>query len=231
MFIAHKLSDAHRWFVMKRFWLILATALGLATQAVPASAGVQYTLNCTTVACTGAGSGNYGSVTLTDIGGGSINVSVSLSSGYQFGANNTNALLWNGLTADTLVVSNVTSGFGPIGNNANASYAASPFTTATQLFDYKIQRSNSSGAPTALSFDVSKTGGLTLANFATGNDGGVYYFASQIRTTSSSTLFYVAANQAGIAVPEPGTLTMSIAGLMGLVGFAMLQRRRKLARI
>jgi LPXTG-motif cell wall-anchored protein len=30
-----------------------------------------------------------------------------------------------------------------------------------------------------------------------------------------------------IKVPEPGTVTMSIAGLMGLVGFAVLQRRRK----
>jgi MYXO-CTERM domain-containing protein len=211
---------------MKRVWLILVAFLGLALQAAPASAAIQYTLNCTTVACTGAGSGNYGTVTLTDIGSGSIHVDVSLESGYRFGANNTDALLWNGLTNDILSVSNLTSGFGPTGSNANGSYAASPFTTASTTFDYRLQRSNSSGAPTALSFDVTKTGGLTLANFATGNDGGVYYFASQIRTIDNTTLFYVASNQAGVQVPEPGTLTLSIAGLAGLAGLVLLRRRR-----
>jgi len=211
---------------MKRFWLFLATFLGLAIMAVPASAAMQYTLNCTTVACSGGGSGNYGTVTLTD-NSGVIHVNVALASGYQFGANNTAALLWNGLTNDTLVVSNLTSGFGSTGSNANGSYTAGTPFNASGAFDYKILRSNSAGSPAALSFDVTKTGGLTLANFATVNDGGVYYFATQIRTTSSATLFYVASNLAGVKVPEPGTITMSIAGLMGLVGFAVLQRRRK----
>lgn len=218
---------------MKRFWLILATSMGLAAMAVPASAAVQYTLNCNGVATC---SGNYGTVSLTQsgaVGSESIHVVVSLASGFTFDANNTHSLLWNGLTNDTLTVTNLTgnaSAFGVVAGGANGAIAASPFTTSTQLFDYAIDRSNNSGSPTSLSFDVTKTGGLTLANFATGNDGGVYFFASAIHQNSNNTNFFVASNQAGITVPEPGTVTMSIAGLMGLVGFAMLQRRRKLAR-
>jgi hypothetical protein len=219
---------------MKRFWPILATVLGLAIQAVPASAAVQYTLNCNAVATC---SGNYGTVTLTQSGAPgsqSVHVVLSLASGFTFGGNNTHSLLWNGLTNDTLTVTNLAgnaSAFNVVGSGANGSYAASPFTTATQLFDYEIDRSNSSGSPTSLSFDVTKTGGLTLANFATGNDGGVYFFASYIHQNSNNTNFFVAANQAGITVPEPGTWTRSIAGLMGVAGLVMLQRRRKLARI
>jgi hypothetical protein len=214
---------------MRRFWLILTAFLGLALQAVPASAAVQYTLNCNAVATC---SGNYGTVTLTQSGAAgseSIHVDLTLASGFQFAANNTHSLLWNGLTNDTLTVTNLVgnaSAFNVVAGGANGAYAASPFTTATQLFDYEIDRSNNSGSPTALNFDVTKTGGLTLANFATGNDGGVYYFAAQIRTIASSTAFFVAANQAGIQVPEPGTLTLSIAGLAGLAGMALLRRRR-----
>ena len=145
---------------MKRFWLILATFLGLAIQAVPASAAFQYTLNCSTLACTGAGAGNYGTVTLTQsgaVGSESVHVVVALASGITFGANNTHSLLWNGLTNDTLTVTNLTgnaSAFNVVASGANGGYAASPFTTASaQLFDYEIDRSNNSGSPTSLSFD------------------------------------------------------------------------------
>jgi MYXO-CTERM domain-containing protein len=41
----------------------------------------------------------------------------------------------------------------------------------------------------------------------------------------------VASNTAGVKVPEPGTWTLSIAGMAGLAGLVMLQRRRKWARV
>jgi hypothetical protein len=213
---------------MKRFWLILAAMMGLAVTAMPASAAVQYTLNCSTAACTGAGGSiNYGTVTLTQLGSGSsasVNVSVSLSAGYQFGGNNTDALLWNGLTNDTLGRINVTSGFDS-GNIANGSFEASVFTSGSNNeFDYVIQRSNNSGAPTSLSFDVTRTGGLTIANFQTDNDGNGFFFASEIRTLASSTMFYVASNK---VIPEPATWALFVAAMAGLT---VLYRRRKLAR-
>ena len=216
---------------MKRFWFILAAFLGLAVQAVPASADIVYTLKCSTVAC--GGSTTYGTVTLsTPVNLTSVHVSVQLTSNYQFGGNNTDSFLWNGLTNDTLVVSNVTGGGFDSGNITNGDHEASVFTSGSNNeFDYLIQRSNNMGAPTSLSFDVTKSGGLTLANFATDNDGAGFFFAAQIRTTSSNDLFYVASNTVGVKVPEPGTWTLSIAGMAGLAGLVMLGRRRKWARV
>jgi hypothetical protein len=213
---------------MKRSWLILAAFLGLAIQAAPASAAVTYSLSCTTILCTGPGTGTYGTVTLTQSGASGsekVNVSVVLASGYQFGSNNTHALLWNGLTNDTLSVSNYSSNassFGVLSSGANGSYAASPFTGSSNNFDYAVDRANNSGSPTSLSFDVTKSGGLTLANFATDNDGGGFFFAAFIHKNSTDTNFYVASNQ----VPEPGTLMLSVPALAALAGLAVLRRRR-----
>ena len=219
---------------MKRFWLILAAMLGLAVSAMPASAAIQYTLNCSgNAANCGAGNNNFnfGTVTLSDNGGGSVDVTVQLASGYRFGGNGVDSLYWNTSASGNQTLSNVTSGFGPTGSQANSSYAAgSYFSTGSTNFDFMVERSNNSGAPTLLSFDVTRTGGLTLADFATGNDGGAFYFAAQIRTTDNTTLFWVASNKAGVDIPEPATMTMSIAALASLMGLAMLQRRRKLAR-
>ena len=73
---------------MKRVWFILAAFLGLAVSALPASAAIQYSLSCSTAACTAAGGSiNYGTVTLTPSGSGSsakVTVSVSLAAGYRF---------------------------------------------------------------------------------------------------------------------------------------------------
>jgi hypothetical protein len=211
---------------MKRLGLILAALMGLAVQVVPASAAVQYTLDCTTVACTGGGFGNYGTVTLTQsgaVGAETIHVTVALVSGYQFGTKDTNSLLWNGTgNTDTLTVTGMTSdasAFAIQGSGANGTYIpASPF-NATGAFDYAINRTNNGGTPTTLSFDVTKSGGLTLLNFATGNDGGAFFFGSVIRATASGDNFFVASN-----VPEPQTWLMFFAGLAVL---PVLQFRRK----
>lgn len=224
---------------MKRVWFILAALMGLAVSALPASAAVQYTLNCSTAACTGAGGSiNYGTVTLTESGSGAsakVNVSVSLSAGYRFGGSNgTPALYFNGATNDTLAMSAFSSvgggSFGAVASGANGSLTASPFSTNTQIlcfistcFDYGTQRTNSSGTPTGLSFDVTKSGGLTIANF-TDNDGGGFFFAADIRTLASSTMFWVASNK---TVPEPATWALFFAAMAGLT---VLYRRRRLAR-
>ena len=220
---------------MKRFWLILAAMMGLAASALPASAAVVYTLNCTTVACTGGGFGNYGTVTLTQsgaVGAEKVNVSVSLASGYRFGSNGNPALYFNGATNDTLTMSAFSSvgggNFGATASGANGSRNASPFSTdilgfcISTCWDYGTQRTNNSGTPTGFSFDVIKAGGLTLANF-TDNDGGGFFFAADIRTLASSTLFWVAAK----GIPEPATWALFFAAMAGLT---VLYRRRKLAR-
>src|SRR5690349_18773760 len=84
MFIARKLADTHRWFVMKRLWLILATFMGLAATALPASADIQWTLSCSDTPCTGSNANhNFGTVVAKQIGTGSsayVEVTITLAS-------------------------------------------------------------------------------------------------------------------------------------------------------
>src|SRR5689334_12997915 len=97
---------------MKRIGLILAAILGLAVQAVPASAAIQYTLNCSGNAANcnaGNNNFNFGTVTLSDLGGGNVNVSVVLASGFRFGGNNDDTFYWNTLASGNQTLSNVTS--------------------------------------------------------------------------------------------------------------------------
>ncbi len=216
---------------MKRFWLILFAMLGLAVQAVPASAAIQtFYLNCNTNACATT-STLYGTVTLTESGSGGsakVTVSVSLQPNYTFsGSNNVSSFLYNSGAA-TVTMSNFVGGNFNATSNTNGAIVASPFSTSVQAlcflstcFDYGVQKSNSSSQPASLAFDVTKSGGMTIADFQD-NDGGGYYFAAQIRTVASSTLFWVAAK-----APEPATWAMFFAALAGLT---VLYRRRKLAR-
>jgi len=66
-----------------------------------------------------------------------------------------------------------------------------------------------------------------LGDFTT-TDGK--YFAVDIYNTATAKTFVVTASGPGVAVPEPGTWTMAIAGLAGLTGLTALRRRRKPAR-
>lgn len=221
---------------MKRFWLILAAMLGLAATAIPASADVQYTLNCSgNAANCGAGNNNFnfGTVTLSTPSAGNVHVVVQLASGYSFGnTNNQDSFYWNtnlsgSGSAETL--SNLTSTFDSNGAQSNGSYNAGSYFN-TGGFDFFVERDNNNVLPTSLSFDVTRSGGLTLANFAStnGDGAGVYYFAAQIRTTASSTMFWVASNKAGVNIPEPATWALFFAAMAGLT---VLYRRRKQALV
>lgn len=236
---------------MKRFWLILAAMLGLAASAVPASAAVVYTLNCTNAACSST-STTFGTVTLNQtgaVGSEHVTISVSLASTYYF--NTSYALLWNfnsgdaATPAETIVKQGGNQGNFTVQNSggANGEFAFSPFTThasscsganSPSCFDYAVKHnSNPSifGADQTLSLDVTKSGGLTLGNF-TANTLGFAFAASVTRCTSlvfnipscvNSQTFTVAAK----AIPEPATWALFFAALAGLT---LLYRRRKLAR-
>ena len=68
--------------IMKQFWLILSVFLGLASTAVPASADIQWTLNCSDTPCTGSNANNnFGTVVAKQIGTGSaayVEVTITL---------------------------------------------------------------------------------------------------------------------------------------------------------
>jgi hypothetical protein len=246
MLIAGNTADVRGWREMKRFWLALATLLGLAVQAMPASAAFTwtYTLNCQVgPTCTGSNATkDFGTVQLLQVGTGTnakIQVTVSLLNGWSFDNNNSSnnnyALAWSLNGNPDTTISNVTNHFVALnsGNN-NHTYAASPFTTGSSCslsscFDYAIKDTGSSSTnDKTLVFDVTKSNGLAISSILNPfiADSAGFYFAAYIHKGDTS--MFVGSN--ADPVPEPMTWTMSIAGLMGIAGFALLQNRRKLAK-
>jgi len=224
---------------MKRFWFVLAALLGLAVQAVPASADMVYTLNCNGAPCTGGAAGhNYGTVTLQTVSSTKVRVIVDLAApgaaaNEKFASSAAGyAIAWD-ITGDP-ALTNVTinsatpnaSHFSVQSFAAGGNYKASPFTSGANGNGFNYAIDHTSGTDTKLVFDVTLSTGLALGNFIKNPN---YFFAVDISISGNT--FNVAANQPGVKVPEPGTWTLSIAGMAGLAGLVMLQRRRKWARV
>lgn len=225
--------------IMRRLWFMLATFLGLVLQAVPASAGLTYTLNCSVNPCTGSSAtNNYGSVDLkTGVMAGHVTVTVTLAAGETFANLSSGyAILWDisGSPGLTITPTGSNAGHFAAQNGGNPSlYLATPFGhnnsnncngfNSSSCFDYAVSHNNAAAADNKLVLDVTSSTGLTLSNFVATSEG--FTFAAMIFQTGNSTPFYVASN--GMPVPEPQTWTMSLAGLAGLAGLAMLRRRRR----
>jgi hypothetical protein len=230
---------------MKRYLLILATFLGLALPAAPALADVQYTLRCDGSPCTGsAGNNNYGTVTLHQNGTGSsayVTVTVQLAQGVTFAGTGAGyAIAWSITGAPDLSSITVTSSnknnftvedYKPSVQGYDGRYKSSPFTggncgpTTASCFMYAIDYdiNGSQGNDSKLVFDVKKSGGLLLSNFAANSNG--YTFAVDIAYDCDT--FVVASKGDPKTVPEPATWALSLVSLTGLV---MIRRRRKEAK-
>lgn len=240
---------------MKQFWLILAVFLGLASTAVPASADIQWTLNCSDTPCTGSNAtNNFGTVVAKQIGTGSaayVEVTITLAStattkNLFLATGSHTGIDWNMSTAPN-AISGTPAGITIMGSNSSkftiqsypGSYADAPFSNGGN-FQYAITPTASKGSEAtenSIVFDLKRTGGLALTTGLFTPNGGGYYWAVDIGRSCSvgdngksncASTGVVAANSY-VQVPEPGTWTMSIAGLTGLMGLMML-RRRKLAR-
>ncbi len=227
---------------MKRFVLAMAVFLGAAVQAVPAAADVTYSLDCNTVTCSSPG--NYGSVTLHQLGSGStssVQVIVNLIPVMEnfSGTGAGFAINWNisGNPSLTTAIKALDSNSDPlptgaIYNTANFAiqdstvsgkhYKASPFGDKWMYaIDYSVNGGNSTN-DNYLIFDVTKSGGLVLSDFAATTSG--FFFAVDIFGGPCHPTCVVASNK----VPEPGTWMTLIAG-MGLL-LMLKQRRRKSIR-
>ena len=231
---------------MKRFWLILATLFGLGMTSVPAMADLQYTLD--QGGSVGPTPGNYGTVTLHQLGAGTVvdpyhvQVTVQLTAGNLFLTTGSHSgFTWNLLGAINPSSITITSGnaskFVIEPYAAPGSYGNSPFGN----FEYAISvkaTGGSGGSENLLVFDVKATGGLLLTNTLFSPNANGNFFAADIGTGcqkqsngkyACAKTGVVAANDPPTQTPEPGTWMLAIAGLTGLSGL-MLQRRRKLAR-
>ena len=212
---------------------IAFTALvGLCASAAPAAAGV-IVYNFDQDNCSGSGCGlpNYGSVTLTDILGGGVNVKIALLGG-------------SGLI-DTGALSGHTLTFGLAGSPSIAiaglpslwTYAGPASYTpggGFGTFNYVIN-CNAACAPNnpwtaGLDFDITTTS-ITTASFVDGGTAKDTYFVADISNPNGGSALTgrIGASYFGhgtTEVPEP--LTLSLFGA-GFAGIAAMRRRRKVA--
>lgn len=173
-------------------------------------------------------SGTVGTITLSSIAGG-VEIAVTMNSGFSLKLQDGNDVGFNSNTP--IIQSNIQNLSFTVGSGLYAGI----YSGATNLgsgnmdgfgaFDNTLTQLNcASGPPTcppptsadSLVFDVIKAG-LTLANLEVANDNGAM-FAVHFCTESGglcgpSTGF---ATNGGVTVPEPGTLSLFGAGLVGV---------------
>ena len=214
---------------MKRFGFVLAVLLGLAVQAVPASADLVYTLDVDSDFSTGH---DFGTVTLHQALGNTTTVTVTVQlntsiAGMGFANSSAGyAIAWdlNGGVPDLIAINPATPSPGSFAVATTSGsylgdYKGSPFTSGSNGngFNYAINYTGVTGAENNLVFDVTRSAGLVLGDFI-GNPN--YRFAVDIITTAGGTR--------NVAVPEPQTWALFF--FAGLIGLTVLQRCRRLAK-
>lgn len=256
MFVASYFVGFYKRRIMQRLWLILAAFLGLAAMTVPASADLQFTLACNSIAC-GAPT-NYGTVKLHQVDSTHVTVTVQLAAGVAFAGTGAGyAISWDlksssgcvaaacypgpalaSVTIDALTPN--PGNFNPPTTVAELSgvqnYKNSPFTggacgAGSDCYEYGIDYGPSGGGGTdqKLVFDITTNSAVLLTDFNSNPSG--FKFVSDISLNGGSGgTFVVGAKGDGVKVPEPETWMLFFAGLVGLTALNVLQRRRKLAR-
>jgi hypothetical protein len=196
----------------------LALAVGL---AAPAKADLIFPLDVDF--CTGGcGSAPFGTVTLHDVSTGDVHVHVALASGNEFVVTGAGHALSFGIVGDpSITIAGLTSGFARGPNNDKADGAGT--------FDYSVDCSVALGGcgkggskpnPGPLDFDV-LLAGLTSADFTI--DDKDLFFASDIISGTTGNTGVVGADGKKPPIPEPGTLAVFAAGLLG---YAVVRRRK-----
>jgi PEP-CTERM motif-containing protein len=237
--------------ILSAVGLVAGLALGVAT---PASATtIDYFL--TVDGCSsGCGASNYGTVQISDIAGG-VSVSVTLAPGIEFvntGALDGEAFVFSLTGHPDITITNLTTADFSVGDSTGSSPPDISAGGTFGSFDYGITCSGcgtGGSDPKAgpISFDIS---GVTTSMFTdglkNGTETGIFFVVDIINTnTLVCNADNVCVNPTGrvgapggniveclpgiecVVTPEPITLSLFGAGLLGAV--AITRRRRKLA--
>jgi len=234
---------------MKRFWIILAAFLGLAAATVPASADVVWTL---TQGGSVGPNGNYGTITAHQQTSDTIRVTIALTFGSNSDGTPVNrfvttgshsGIAWN--IAGNPTISNIS-----VVSGNSAFFQVQPFANPgtygdppAGTFEYAIAYTGPNGAKAlqnSITFDIKFASNTVLAPslFSSNSSGNVWgvdlitgcHPVTVIKDGRPKTETQCGNTGVVAALPEPGTISMSIAGLMGVAGLVVLQRRRKQVR-
>ena len=201
----------------------------LAVALVVAPAVSQATVfNLTSDHCTGGcGQALYGTVTVTDLGGGVLDFSVSLLNNNRFV--NTGFPLTFGFNLGgnpSITYSNLTAGFSVPGGSPQS--AGTYHQDGTGDFEYGVLWNLQGGgaaapAGTILHFDIAAAG-LTIGDVAQ-NAVGQFFAVDILSGTNGATgnvdASLCTSNCGDIHVPEPGPLALIAIGMLALVGTRM----------
>lgn len=180
--------------------------------------------NCSTPCNPGSPGTSMGTVTLSQIATGEVQITISLVSPLEFvNTGLVNTIDFNIIGTPTISASNFSNSDFSLASTTAGSNHFDGFGT----FEYSIQMGGSQGAGGAqaspLTFDISATG-LTVADFLTDGTGANVFFGVDVYNSAVPSTGPIGTGTPTSPVPEPGSLALFGTGILGMAGYL----RRKL---